>query len=119
MKNGDEKLTFVKVAETSEIPLGQMKVVRLAEKEVLIANVNGVYYAMGNTCTHMGGNLSKGMLEGNTVTCSRNKSKFDVTNGKVVSGPNIPLMHPKIKDEPTYVVKVEGNNILLEPQQSV
>jgi 3-phenylpropionate/trans-cinnamate dioxygenase ferredoxin subunit len=66
----------------------------------------------------MGGNLSKGMLEGNTVTCPRHKSKFDVTTGKVVSGPKIPLVHPKIKDEPTYIVKVEGNDILLEPQQS-
>jgi len=119
MKNGDEKLTFVKVAETSEIPLGQMKVVRLAEKEVLIANVNDVYYAMGNICTHMSGILSKGILEGNIVTCPKHRAKFDVTTGKVVSGPKILFMHPKIKDEPAYVVKVEGKDILLEPQQSV
>ena len=109
-------MTLVKVAQTSEIPLRQMRAVKI--EEVLIANVNGVYYAIGNICTHMGGNLSKGMLEGNTVTCPRHKSKFDVTTGKVVSGPKIPLVHPKIKDEPTYIVKVEGNDILLEPQQS-
>lgn len=114
-----EKLTLVKVAEASDIPLGQMKAVKLAEKEVLIANVNGVYYAIGNICTHMGGDLSKGMLEGNTVTCPKHKAKFDVTTGKVVSGPKILFMHPKIKDEPAYVVKVEGKDILLEPQQSV
>ena len=41
------KLTLVKVAETSEIPLGQMKVVKLGEKDVLIANVNGTYFAIG------------------------------------------------------------------------
>jgi len=111
-----EKSTLVKVAETSEIPLGQMKVVTLAEKEVLIANVNNVYYAIGNICTHMGGNLSKGVLEGNMVTCPRHKSKFDITTGKVISGPKIPFIHPKIKDEPSYVVKVEGKDILLEPQ---
>jgi nitrite reductase/ring-hydroxylating ferredoxin subunit len=109
-------LTLVKVAETSEIPLGQVKVVKLAEKEVLLANVNGVYYAIGNICTHMGGELSRGMLEGNTVTCPKHKAKFDVTTGKVVSGPKIPLIHPKIKDEPAYVVKVEGKDILLEPK---
>ena len=111
-----ERLTFVKVAETSEIPLGQMKVVKLAEKEVLIANVNGVYYAIGNSCTHMGGELAKGKLEENIVTCPRHKSKFDVTTGKVVSGPKIPLIHPKIKDEPVYAVKIEGKDILLESQ---
>jgi 3-phenylpropionate/trans-cinnamate dioxygenase ferredoxin component len=111
-----ETLALVKVAETSEIPLGQMKGVKFAEKEVLIANVNSIYYAIGNICTHMGGNLSKGTLEGNTVTCPKHKSKFDVTTGKVISGPKIPLMHPKIKDESVYVVKVEGKDILLEPQ---
>lgn len=109
-------MTFVKVAETSEIPQGQMKVVRLAEKEVLIANVNGIFYAIGNICTHMSGDLSKGMLEGNTVTCPKHKAKFDVTTGKVVSGPKIPLIHPKIKDTPAYTVKVEDKDILIESQ---
>jgi nitrite reductase/ring-hydroxylating ferredoxin subunit len=114
-----KKVTLVKVADTSEIPLGQMKIVKLAEKEVLIANVNNVYYAIGNGCTHMKGDLSKGMLEGNILTCPKHKAKFDVTTGKVVSGPKVPLMHPKIKDEPAYVVKVEGKDILLESQQTV
>jgi nitrite reductase/ring-hydroxylating ferredoxin subunit len=109
-----ERLTFIKVVETSEIPLGQMKAVKLGEKEVLIANVNGAYYAIGNRCTHMGGELVKGTLEANIVTCPRHKSKFDVTTGKVISGPKIPLIHPKIKDEPTYAVKVEGKDILFE-----
>jgi nitrite reductase/ring-hydroxylating ferredoxin subunit len=101
------KLTLVKVAETSEIPLGQMKVVKLAEKEVLIANVNGIYYTIGNICAHMRVDLSKGTLEGNTVTCPKHRAKFDVTTGKVVSGPRVLLMHPKINDEPAYAVKVE------------
>jgi 3-phenylpropionate/trans-cinnamate dioxygenase ferredoxin subunit len=63
-----------------------MKVVKLAEKEVVIANVNNVYYAMENSCTHMHGELSKGLLEGNTLTCPKHKAKFDVTTGKVISG---------------------------------
>ena len=69
-------MTFIKVAETSEVPLGQMKVVKLAEKEVVIANVNNVYYAMENSCTHMHGELSKGLLEGNTLTCPKHKAKY-------------------------------------------
>jgi nitrite reductase/ring-hydroxylating ferredoxin subunit len=55
-------------------------------------------------------------MEENTVACPNHKAKFDVTTGKVVSGPKVFLMHPKIKDERAYVVKVEGKNILLEPQ---
>ncbi len=109
-----ERLTFVKVAETLEIPFGQMKTVKLAEKEVLIANINGVFYAIGNRCTHRGGELAKGTLEGNIVTCPKHKSKFDVTTGKVISGPKVPLIHPNIKDEPAYAVKIEGKDILIE-----
>jgi nitrite reductase/ring-hydroxylating ferredoxin subunit len=93
-----------------------MKVVKVAGKEVVIANVNNVFYAMENSCTHMHGELSNGMLEGNTLTCPKHKAKFDITTGKVVSGPKVPLMHPKIKDEPVYAVKVEGKDILLETQ---
>jgi 3-phenylpropionate/trans-cinnamate dioxygenase ferredoxin subunit len=111
-----ERLTFIKVAETPEIPVGEMKAVKLAELDVLIANVNGIYYAIGSICTHRSGDLSKGTLEGNTLTCPKHKAKFDVTTGKVISGPKVPLMHPKIKDEPTYTVKIEGKDILLEHQ---
>ena len=109
-------MSFVKVAETSEIPRGQTKVVKLAEKEVLIANVNDIYYAIENSCTHMHGDLSKGMLDGNLVTCPKHKAKFDVTSGKVVSGPKIPLMHPKIKDAFAYAIKVEGKDIMIQSQ---
>jgi 3-phenylpropionate/trans-cinnamate dioxygenase ferredoxin subunit len=109
-----EKLTFVKIAETSEIPLGQMKAFKLAETEVLIANVNGTYYAIRNICTHMNGDLSKGKLEGHIVTCPKHKAKFDVTTGKVISPPKVGLFHPKIKDEPSYQVKVENEHILIK-----
>jgi 3-phenylpropionate/trans-cinnamate dioxygenase ferredoxin subunit len=107
-------LRFVKVAETSEISAGKMKMTRLEEKEILIANVNGNYYAIKNKCTHSGGDLSKGFLEGNIVTCPRHGAKFDVTTGKVVSAPTVLFMHPKINDEPSYEIKVEGKDILLK-----
>lgn len=47
----------------------------------------------------------------------KQKAKVDVTTGKVVSSPKIPFIHPKIKDESNYVVKVEGKGILLESTQ--
>jgi 3-phenylpropionate/trans-cinnamate dioxygenase ferredoxin component len=107
-------MVFEKVALTSEIQNGQTKNVKLGDKEVLIANVNGAYYAIGNICTHMGGTLSKGTLQGNIITCPKHKAQFDVTTGKVVSHPKIPLLHPKIADQTIYKVKVEGTDILIE-----
>jgi 3-phenylpropionate/trans-cinnamate dioxygenase ferredoxin subunit len=108
-----KNLRFVRVAETSEIPAGKMKMTKVEEKEILMANVNGNYYAIANRCTHAGGELSKGSLEGSIVTCPKHGAKFDVTTGKVVSGPKILFMHPKINDEPSYEVKVEGKDVLL------
>jgi 3-phenylpropionate/trans-cinnamate dioxygenase ferredoxin subunit len=113
-----KNLGFVKVAETSDIPVGKMKMVKLEEKEILVVNVNGNYYAIANRCTHARGDLSKGSLEGNIVTCPRHGAKFDVTTGKVVSGPKMLFLHPKINDEPSYEVKVEGKEVLLNASQS-
>lgn len=104
---------LVKVAETSEIPDGKMKMVKIGDREFLIVNIDGHYHAIGNKCTHAGGDLSKGSLEGNIVTCPRHGGRFDVTTGKVVSGPKMLFLHPKIGDEPFYEIKVEGNEVLL------
>lgn len=105
---------FVKIAETSKIPSGQTKSFKIEEKEILVANINGAYYAISNICSHMGGDLSKGTLEGNVVTCPKHRAKFDVTTGKVVSGPKVAFMHPKIKNQPIYTVKVDVKDLLLK-----
>jgi nitrite reductase/ring-hydroxylating ferredoxin subunit len=98
---------FVKVAETAEVPPGKMKKVTVDGKEILIANVEGKYYAMGSKCTHRGGDLSRGSLSGKVVKCSRHGAKFDVTTGEVAAG-------PAKKSEPTFEAKVEGKNIMIK-----
>ena len=60
-------MDYVKVADISEIPFGKMKMVTVGGKEVLIVNLDGKFYAIRNKCTHQGGDLSKGKLEGNVV----------------------------------------------------
>jgi 3-phenylpropionate/trans-cinnamate dioxygenase ferredoxin subunit len=109
-----KNLGFVKVAETSEIPVGKMKMVKLEEKEVLIANVDGNYYAIANRCTHKSGDLSKGSIEGNIITCPVHGARFDITSGKVVSGPKILFFKSKTKDEPSFEVKVKGKDVMLK-----
>jgi 3-phenylpropionate/trans-cinnamate dioxygenase ferredoxin subunit len=104
---------FVKVAEKSEIPIGTMKKVSLNGKEILVANVDGNFYAIGGKCTHMGGDLSKGVLDGNIVKCPRHGSRFDVTTGRNISGPKILFLAPKVNNEPLFPVKVEGNDVLI------
>jgi 3-phenylpropionate/trans-cinnamate dioxygenase ferredoxin component len=106
---------FIKVAEKSEIPAGKVKAIKIEETDILLANVNGSFYAISLKCTHMGGDLSKGQLDGNTITCPKHHAQFDVTTGKVVSHPKMGLFHPKAKDAKRYEVKVESENIMIKP----
>lgn len=105
---------YVRVAGKSEIAISKMKKVTLDDKEILIANVNGTYYAIGNECTHFGGDLSQGVLEGKIITCPNHKTKFDVTTGKVVSPPTEALSRPDIEDEPQCSIKVEKQDIMVK-----
>jgi len=100
---------FVSVGSTSEIPEGKMKRVTVSGQQVLVANVKGTYHAIGNVCTHIGGPLDQGVLEGVEVQCPWHGSRFDVTNGHVKRG-------PAGRPEPTYDVKVDRDSILVKPK---
>ncbi len=101
---------FVRVASTGEIPEGRMKKVLVGTQQVLVINLKGKFYAIGNVCTHVGGPLDQGILEGQEVQCPWHHSHFDVTNGHVKRG-------PATRPEPVYEVKVESGSILVRPNQ--
>ncbi len=82
--------------------------------DVLIANVDGAFYAVDSLCTHYGGDLSEGKLEGNILTCPIHGAKFDVTTGKVVSSPTEPLDRPEIENLPTYTLKIENQEVFIK-----
>ena len=104
---------FVRVADKSDVGMGKMKKVTLDDREILITNVDGKYYAVDNLCTHFGGDLSEGVLEGNVVACPNHQAKFDVTTGRVVSPPVEALGRPDIEDLQTYLVKIEGQYLMV------
>jgi 3-phenylpropionate/trans-cinnamate dioxygenase ferredoxin subunit len=107
-------MSFIKAAMTTEIPAGGMKGVNINGKNILISNIDGQFYAINGTCTHMGGDLTKGKLEGNVVTCPRHGSKFDVKTGKNLSGPKILFLKLSTADVAAFQVKVEGNQIMID-----
>lgn len=107
------RLSFTKVCKTSDVPAGKMKLVQIGDVKILVANVGGVFHAMANPCTHKGGDLSAGKLEGNVVTCPVHGSKFDVRTGKSVGGSKFMGMRSKVEDSKTFEVKVEGDDVLV------
>lgn len=98
---------FVKVAETKDIASGAGILVEVDGERIALFNVNGTFYAIGDTCTHAGGPLSEGDLDGDVVTCPWHGAQFDVKTGEVLGPP---------ADEPVtnYRVKVEGPDILIQ-----
>jgi len=105
---------FVKVCERRNIPEGEVKKVVVGEVEVLIVNVKGEYFAVGNRCTHRGADLSQGKLEGYIITCPRHGSKFDIRTGEAVSGPKSLFIKMNVKSLPRYVLKLEGESIMVK-----
>jgi 3-phenylpropionate/trans-cinnamate dioxygenase ferredoxin subunit len=80
-------MTWIEVAQVSQLPVSGMKSFTVGGKEVLVAGYEGNYYALDNICAHAGGRLSDGVLEGNIVTCPKHGSKFDITARKGIAGP--------------------------------
>jgi len=105
---------FIRVANTSEVATGEMKVFQVGSVQILIVNVGGNFYVVDALCTHYGGDLSEGTLEGKIVSCPNHGSKFNVASGKVVSGPLEPLGRPDIEDLASYPVIVEKQEIYVK-----
>jgi nitrite reductase/ring-hydroxylating ferredoxin subunit len=95
---------WVTVAKAEDLSENQMIGVTVDGTEILVANVNGQYHAIGSVCTHEGGPLADGELFGTTVMCPWHGSEFDVETGEVVTP-------PATENEPAYEVRVEGGEI--------
>lgn len=126
--------SYVEVAKVEEIPSGKMKHIEFNGKEIMIANLDGKFYALNDRCSHTNAPLSMGHIQGNIVTCPMRGARFDITTGKKVSDPKFPsleidslpvnlqkymeyagrlLSQIKTYDQEVYEVKVEGSSIKL------
>ncbi len=95
-----------KIASTKDILPGKMVGLQAQGKSILVANVNGTFYAIGNICMHMGCTLSDGTLKGEKVICPCHGSTYDVRTGAFLKGPTT-------QPEPSYPLKIAGDQILL------
>lgn len=94
--------------KVSDIPPGKMIKISVDGKEILVANIDGDFCAIDDTCTHSGASLSEGNLDGCVVTCGWHKAEFDCKTGKLVKFP------AKINDLESYKVTNESDNVFVE-----
>jgi len=95
------------VARTSQIAPGTTLRVDRAGDAVLLCNVDGTIYAIEDTCTHDGGELDGGALDGCRIECPRHGAFFDVTTGAA-------LTLPAFLPVRTYSVRLEGEDIYID-----
>ena len=98
---------LVKVATLSELPAGTGRQVQVEGRAVAVFNVGGAIHAINGSCSHRGGPLGEGQLDGSVVTCPWHGARFDVTTGAVLSPPA-----PTNAD--TYRVSLDADAIAVE-----
>ena len=95
------------VAKRDDIPPGSPKRVEAGEPALLICNVDGAFYAIEDVCTHDGGPLDQGELQGCRIMCPRHGALFDVTTGAALTLPAVVPLE-------TYPVRTEGDDVLVD-----
>ena len=101
-----EKCQFYEIGLLADILNGERLFLEIDEKPIVVFNIAGQLFAIGDVCTHDDGPLGDGLLEGHNIVCPRHGAEFDVRTGKVVQ-------MPAGVDIPAYPIKIEGETIFL------
>lgn len=96
-----------RVAATSDVPVGEIRVVECDGRSLALSNVDGALYAIDNRCTHDNGPLGEGRLRNGRVICPRHGAAFDARTGKVLS-------LPAVRSVAAYPVTVDGDDVLVD-----
>jgi nitrite reductase/ring-hydroxylating ferredoxin subunit/uncharacterized membrane protein len=95
---------FVAVLPEAELQENQPRAVDARGTPVLLVRTEGRICAIHATCSHAGGPLPDGKIEGNTVRCPWHASRFCLDDGSVIDGP---ATHP----QPSFETRVENGMI--------
>lgn len=78
---------WVTVVRFEELPPGERRVVDMDDTEIVVTNLDGQYYAIEDICTHDGGKLTGGTVEGDQIICPRHGARFCLRTGAALSAP--------------------------------
>ncbi|HJU23542.1 MAG TPA: non-heme iron oxygenase ferredoxin subunit [Casimicrobiaceae bacterium] len=92
---------WVDVASEASFAPGTWHDVDVDGTAIAVFNLEGRYYAIENVCTHDGGILTGGSIDGEVIVCPRHGARFSIRTGEVLSP-------PAYEDVPTFPVRVEG-----------
>lgn len=98
---------FIPVASTDELADGKMMRIEVAGQRLLLARVDGEFFAADEMCTHEDASLYLGCLHGEWVKCPLHGSRFNLRTGQVMD-------EPADEDLKVYPVKVDGDTVLIK-----
>lgn len=96
----------VRVGQVTDLPAGEGRVVDADGKALALFNVDGVFYALDNACSHRGGPLGEGEIEGAVVVCPWHAWRWDVKTGANVNNPAVRMA--------CFPVSLDGGNVFVE-----
>jgi 3-phenylpropionate/trans-cinnamate dioxygenase ferredoxin component len=101
----EAKVEFYEIGN-ADLGNGERLFVEIDGRQIVVFNIAGKYFAIGDICTHDEGPLGDGLLEDHHVVCPRHGAEFDVRNGKA-------MLMPAVVDIPAYPVKVFEGKLLI------
>ncbi len=104
---GESPMTWQKIALLKDIPADAALEAGTPQLPLALYRVDGKVFCTGNLCTHAEAFLSDGYLEGHEVECPLHGARFDIRDGRA-------LCQPAGRDIPTFAVRVEGEDVLVD-----
>ncbi len=98
------ELDFVGIAQENEIANGERLFVEIDEFNIVVLNIAGKLFAIGDVCSHDDGPIGDGELEEHEVICPRHGARFDLRSGKA-------LTLPAVIDIPAYPIRIIDGQI--------
>jgi 3-phenylpropionate/trans-cinnamate dioxygenase ferredoxin component len=98
------KLEYVDISPADQLSDGERLFVELGGKSIVLFNLAGKLFAIGDVCSHDNGPVGDGEIEENEIICPRHGGRFDIHTGKATS-------LPALVDIPAYPVRVLGGMI--------
>ncbi len=95
----ESKAEFLEIAPLSDLPNGERLFIEVEGRSLVIFNIAGQFFAIGDICSHDDGPVGDGDIEGFNIVCPRHGGEFDVRTGQAVQ-------MPAVVDIPAYPVKV-------------
>lgn len=101
-------MTWIPAGRTDEFPLGEIKEVLVGGGVIAIARTPSGFRAFDNNCAHMGVALSRGRIDGETVTCPLHNWSYDLASGRIT-------YPPRAGRFATFFTKVKGGTVMVWP----